>query len=257
MNNLNVHSLWIGSKLSKLELLTIHSFINQGHHFNLWVYGPINIEEREGLFIRDANEILNEGYIFSYKHSNTFGHGKGSYAGFSDIFRYKLLYKLGGWWVDMDIYCLKAFDFSSPYFFRSHHELLMVGNVMKCPPKSDLMLHCYQEAVLAVNEENTNWHLPIQILVDQVIQLKLEHYIVEDVSNHDKWEQTKKYIYKNPKIPKQWYFIHWQNEEWRNRGLDKNIPRIISCLGKAMQEHQILSKHASTVQVIKNYIQTI
>jgi hypothetical protein len=31
--------------------------------------------------------------------------GKGTYAGFSDLFRYKMLFDRGGWWVDTDVVC--------------------------------------------------------------------------------------------------------------------------------------------------------
>jgi len=257
MTKVVVNSLWIGTSLSKLELLTIHSFIAHGHEFVLWTYSDLAIEKIEGLQLKNANEILDEKFIFQYKNSNSFGHGKGSFAGFSDIFRYKLLYELGGWWVDMDILCLKPFDFEAPYFFRKHHELLLVGNVMKCPPKSDLMLKCFEQSVREVTAENQDWHLPIQILIGQVKALGLEAYIEEKRSNFDRWEETKKFIYRRKKIPEDWYFIHWQNEEWRNKKRDKNQIRYHSTLGKQMQKHKLLKKEFSFTEKVLNYLQTL
>jgi hypothetical protein len=48
--------------------------------------------------------------IFKYKDRNT-------YAGFSNIFGYKLVYEKGNFWVDMDIISLKPFIFTQDYVF--------------------------------------------------------------------------------------------------------------------------------------------
>lgn len=222
--NENTHTfngLWIGNKLSPIELLTIHSFLNFGYHFKLWIYEPLQNELPENLELCDANEIIPRNKIFFYKNKSQFGIGKGSVAGFSDIFRYKLLYEYGGWWVDMDITCLKNIDFTEPYFFRNHHNLKVVGNVMKCPKHSDLMKFCYDEAIATIDEHNTDWHKPIDILVKHIELLKLENYIVKDCSNMDMWHDTSRFIFTDERQPDNWYFIHWQNEEWRSKKLSK------------------------------------
>ena len=41
-DNLVVHGMWIGERLSKLELLTIRSFLHHGHEFHLWLYDPLD-----------------------------------------------------------------------------------------------------------------------------------------------------------------------------------------------------------------------
>jgi mannosyltransferase OCH1-like enzyme len=248
--------MWIGTALSKMELLTIKSFVSKGHEFRLWAYDALDLPEISGLVVMDANEIIDKSKVFSYKHKNTYGHGKGSYAGFSDIFRYKLLYEKGGWWVDMDIYCLKEFTWDEPYFFRNHHDLVLVGNVMKCPPKSELMLRCFEDSIKQVDENNKDWHLPIQILINHVSLLNLNGYIQYDVSNFDQWEETRKFISSRKKIPSNWYFIHWQNEEWRRHGYDKNNPRILSTLGQLLQKHDLLEKNSNIFKLLRNYIQT-
>lgn len=96
-----VSSLWIGDRLSPLERACVRSFLNKGHEFNLYAYGPID-NVPQGCRVLDAATILPESSIFTYSR----GPGKGSVAAFSNLFRYKLLYELGGWWVDMDMFCL-------------------------------------------------------------------------------------------------------------------------------------------------------
>lgn len=219
-SNLTVNAMWIGNSLSACELLTIKSFLNNGHKFVLWAYDNISTQLPSGTILRDASEIIPREKVFSYKYSNQFGHGKGSYAGFSDIFRYKLLYLNGGWWVDMDVTCLKPLDFEDDYVFRSHHSLPLVGNVMKCPKDSPLMEKCYNEAVSKVDENNRDWHLPIQILVDNVIEMGLKGH-VKTFSNEDSWNVVRKMLYRNVPVPSNWSIIHWVNEEWRRNCIDR------------------------------------
>lgn len=216
-----INGMWIGKELSKIELLTIHSFIKYGYKFRLWVYEPLKTPLPEGVIIEDAGKIIPKEEVFNYKNKNQFGHGKGSFAGFSDIFRYKLLYDYGGWWVDMDVTCLKPLYHSKPYFFRKHHELKVVGNILKCPKGSKLMLDCFNEAKMEVTVNNRDWHKPIEILNKHIKLLGLEKYIVPNCSNDDRWDVTGNFVFDSPKVPTEWNFIHWQNEEWRNQNLTK------------------------------------
>ena len=241
-DNIHVNSLWIGNSLSKIELLTLYSFIKQGHTFHLWTYEKLTNELPEGVIIEDANKILPREAIFFYNHINKYGHGKGSVSGFSDIFRYKLLYEKGGWWVDMDVTCLKPLNVVAPYFFRKHHSLELVGNVMKAPIRSKLMMNCYQEAEAEVNENNTDWHKPIEILNKHVFENNLQQYVFPFVSNVDDWNQIVDFVVGEKPIPQHYYFIHWMNEEWRSRNIDKNDFRYRSALAQLMIEGGLLKK---------------
>lgn len=251
-----INSLWIGNSLSNLEILTLKSFVANGYIFRLWIYNnDLRKVLPEGVLAADANEIIEEKDVFSYRQKNKFGHGKGSYAGFSDIFRYKLLYLHGGWWVDMDIACLKKFDFEQDYFFRKHHELPIVGNVMKCPKGSELMKVCYEEGIANVNEYNTDWHKPIEILCRNVEQLQLTGFVKEGLSNRDVWEETSRFITRRTEIPSHYYFLHWQNEEWRSNMLDKDNVLISSTLGMLMQQYGILKSDYTTKELLINRFQ--
>ena len=209
--NLVVNGLWIGGSLSFLEELTIRSFINNGHTFHLWVYDDITTSVGEGLTIKDANQIIPNHQVFKYPDDSKIDWGKGSYAGFSDLFRYKLLYNIGGWWVDMDVTCLKPFEFGSPYFFRNHWKYPVVGNVMKTPKGCDTMLRCYEICLQEINEHNLNWHRPIEILNEQVIRGNLREYRRLGLFNLDVYHHIKCYFELPLSIPNDWYGIHWIN----------------------------------------------
>ena len=237
-DNKVVHGLWIGSELSSIELLTITSFINNGHEFNLWVYDEITTPLPDGVKLQMASAIIPEDQVFSYKNKNQFGHGKGSFAGFSDIFRYKLLFDKGGWWVDMDVCCLKPFHFKGQYLFRKHHLLPAVGNIMKCPKGSAVMKACYEEAIATVQAENTDWHKPITILNKYIEQFKLEDNI-RSISNTDNWSDIVPLLNaKDISLP-DWHAIHWANENWRARDIKKTVFVRNSAISKLLIEHEI------------------
>ena len=98
-----IQSLWIGPRLSMMERLSIASFLQNGHSYILYAYGPVEglPEDAE---LKDANEILPSCVIFTYAEYATC-------SGFSNFFRYKLLLERGGWWVDTDMICLRPFEF--------------------------------------------------------------------------------------------------------------------------------------------------
>ena len=227
-----VNGLWIKGKLSSLELLTIESFISNGFIFCLWTYDKAFIHVSDKVILKDANEILSFEQVFCYQFQNINGHGKGSYAGFSDIFRYKLLYEKGGIWTDMDITCLKSFKIKGDYFFRYHHKSGAVGNFMKCPRNSKLMKWCYEKAIIEVTKYNKNWMLPIQILNEGIKEHKLSNYIYKN-SNNDSFPEVSKFLNKNHEIPDSWQLFHWMNEEFRRLKVDKH-----QCI-----EHSLLNKY--------------
>lgn len=246
-----VHGMWVGSTLSSLELLTLRSFTAHGHVFRLWTYARPDVVLPAGAELMDAAQIIPSEQVFSYRKGNQFGHGKGSFAGFSDLFRYKLLFEVGGWWADMDMTCLHPLAFEAPYVFRPHDVLPVVGNLMKCPRGSSLMHDCYEEAVKAVDEHNTDWLKPITILNDNIEKHHLTSYIVPRLSNADRWEVVDFYRSYPAVIPEKYFVFHWMNEEWRSRGLDKNTCFEGAALDQLMEKHQIPVRHLPP----NNYLQ--
>ncbi|MEQ8704679.1 MAG: glycosyltransferase [Phaeodactylibacter sp.] len=237
-DNKVVHGLWIGETLSPVEMLCIKSFQAQGHRFHLWTYGHLRTPPPQGTVICAAQEILPSSAIFRYRYGNEFGHGKGSLAGFSDLFRYKLLYEQGGWWTDMDVTCLRPLDFPAPYVFRAHDVLAVVGNLMKCPKASPLMKWCYKTAREQVDADNTDWLLPIRILNQGITDFHLGDAI-HDMTNPDRWEIVD--CYREQSLPPDpaWYAFHWMNEEWRSKSIPKDAVRAKSYLARLLQGHSI------------------
>jgi len=105
IRNRPIQSLWIGNRLSVSEQLCIKSFLKNGHDFHLYTYEKV-AGIPDGTIVMNASDIM----ALSNKYEIKNGFGANSKAPFSDVFRLNLLYKKGGWWVDMDVICLKNFN---------------------------------------------------------------------------------------------------------------------------------------------------
>ena len=223
-----IQGLWIGPELSVMEQLSIASFLQNGHEYHLYVYDAVrNVPARA--VIKDANEVLPASRIFQYKD-------QASYAGFANFFRYKLLLEHGGWWVDTDVICLKAFDFGDEYVFASEadreHEVISSG-IIKVPAGSDLMAYAWQ-----VCEQKDPRHLKWgetgpRLMTEAVGRFSLERYkkpyrCFSPVAYSD-WRRVLDtdadgLVYDDS------YSIHLWNEMWRATSQDKNATYDPNCL---------------------------
>jgi len=91
-----VHMFWAYGTLSRLERLCAASFRDHGFHVLLWGYGPPD-NAPPGIHLRDARELVPEDRVFTYAN--------GSYAAFANLFRYKVISRLGGLYADTDVIC--------------------------------------------------------------------------------------------------------------------------------------------------------
>lgn len=99
-----VRSLWIGQHLPAFVADCLQSFVVQGHPFELFCYSvPRGLPQ--GVVPRDAAEILPESEVFEYGPASN--EHEGSLAAFSNLFRYEMLNRLGEYWVDTDIFCVR------------------------------------------------------------------------------------------------------------------------------------------------------
>lgn len=138
---LEVNSFWDG-ELTLLETVCINSFLQHGVAYNLYVYDkPQNLPT--GVTLRDAAAILPREKVFRYTAGEF---NLGSIAGFTNLFRYTVIYQLGGWWIDTDVCLLKQFDFAETevYFEESSttESFYVSTSCFKAPPGSAIMQEC-------------------------------------------------------------------------------------------------------------------
>jgi len=127
------NSLWFGSELGYLEQLSIKSALALGHRYTLYSYEPETLRGvPAGVDLRDAAEVMSDP-----KRIKHFA-GKFKALG-SDFFRYELLAKDLGYWVDLDLIFLKPFDFAEAHVFGWEREGSINGAVLKMPADSPML----------------------------------------------------------------------------------------------------------------------
>lgn len=151
-----IQSLWIGSHLQPQHLLSIRSFLANGHSYHLYVYDPPR-NVPTGVELRDATEVLPRDEIFCYQTEV----GRGSYSAFSNRFRYCLLFQKGGWWADTDVVCLRPWRFPQQHVFAaqgegSECERGAATCVIRAPRGSRILEWCAGQAA-AIPTDTLRW----------------------------------------------------------------------------------------------------
>ena len=119
-------SLWVGNPMSMIQKISLASFVYHKHDIVLYVY-DMNMSVPIGIKKADANEIIPESEIFL---------DNGSYAAFSDVFRYRMIKKTGLAWVDADTTCLSPDWDSLGDTYACLENNTVVGGVLSLPQES-------------------------------------------------------------------------------------------------------------------------
>ena len=139
-----VNSFWGGAPLTRLEFLSLTSFVQNGARYNLYSYEDLP-DLPEGVTLRDAREILPVERMFHYPAGML---NQGSPSGFTNLFRYTLLQRPGGWWVDTDVCCLRPFEATGDEFYLREEtqsgELLVASCIFRAPVASCVLENCLQ-----------------------------------------------------------------------------------------------------------------
>lgn len=133
-----IGSLWIGERLSWMEQASITSFINQGHDYCLYTYGPVE-GLPEGATLCDAREVWDSDKIYQYTKA-------GSPALHADIFRVLMNYKTGRVWADTDIIALRPFDLADGWYIgHERHDKVELGNAIFGVPEGSAIREALYE----------------------------------------------------------------------------------------------------------------
>lgn len=103
------NTLWIGDRLGPITAACLASFVRHGHRVRLYAYRP-PADVPAGVELADAATVLPEQAIVRHRRS-------GSPALFSNRFRYTLLARDAGLWIDGDLYCVRPIDFPDAAVF--------------------------------------------------------------------------------------------------------------------------------------------
>lgn len=218
-----VQGLWVGNKISLIEYLSYTSFIKNGFEYHLYTYShlkdlPCNIVQK------DANEILNEKFIVKSSKD-------GNLANFSDLFRWHLILKKGGVYVDSDVICIRPFETKTNTLsgeLQKHTNKQVAStqylNFEKNHPLMEKLVDESSKKDLAtINFPEIGPPLLQKFILDEKNILNYHNF------NPNPWWEWKKTISKENTeelleliSSEEVYAIHLWNEMWRRGKADKN-----------------------------------
>lgn len=143
-----LQTFWTGNPLSRLERAALQSYVNQGYIVDIYTYNPIPAFIRNlppGTYtagtirVHDARTILPETALFEYGGRADVGKRANAYKflPFSDLFRFTMLHKNGGAWMDLDIFLTRPIPedvLAAPYVFSSERTI-QKGAYRKADPQ--------------------------------------------------------------------------------------------------------------------------
>ena len=236
MSNI-IQSLWVDGELSKMEQLCAKSFIDNNHEYHLYTYGDVkNIPE--GVIVKNGNDIVPESDIFRYKN--------GSLSAFSNYFRFNLLHKKGGYWVDADVLCVKPFKFDQEIIFvsepigRNFQSQVPTSCIIKLPENTDITreaIEMQKEHKKMIISGELEWGSGPKTINHIINKFNLQKHVLnwQKVCTCD-YQSVLSLIEPNSivrnyfpniidtyeNIKDEMFCIHLWNEGWRNQGMNKN-----------------------------------
>jgi hypothetical protein len=226
-------SLWIGNRLSSMEVLSIESFLRFGYEYQLYCYDEIANVPR-GAKVCDAREILPATEIFY--HQGSFANG--SPACFSDMWRYKLLLERGGWWVDTDVVCVRPFQFAGEHVIghqRDGGQRCLNNAVIRAPARSPLAKYCY-EACQSIDRETIQWGATGPKLVQAaVLALGMGDCIEPPEAFYEIDYSDIGRLFSDCQLPEETYGVHLWQAIWKDYGIDLEGPFPTDCLYERMR----------------------
>lgn len=244
-----VQMLWVEGRLSRLEMLSLASFVSCGHPVELFTYGLDN-EPPKGVLVRDASEII----PYSKRFRRTGGVGYGSWGPFADMFRFTLLYEHGGIWCDSDMVCLKPLTFAleMPIFFSSE---LAIDNssgsaqyfahanngAIQVPSKHPLMAACLDKCS-RVDPEKSQWaESGPGVVRSAVTDFSAMQYVLHpDIFCPVAHWETTSLLFGVRTIPPTSFAIHFWNEILRWNFFDKNARYDKNSIFERLCSHYLL-----------------
>jgi hypothetical protein len=130
MKTQDLCALWGGGSLSYIERLCLTSMLDTGHKVALYTYDGVP-NAPAGVDMRDGREVMPQTMMVSHAKLKSVAIG-------SDLFRYRLLQKELGCWVDTDMLFLKPLRSASHIFGYETSESIN-NAVLKLPPDSPIL----------------------------------------------------------------------------------------------------------------------
>jgi len=209
--------------LTRLELVCLSSFVQNGARYNLYTHHEPG-EVPKGVTVCDANEILPVERLFRYPAGTL---NEGSLSGFSNLFRYTLLQSKGGWWVDTDVCCLRAFETDQDELYVREEtrsgEFFVASCIFRAPPASEVLRCCLETFARKDVTRIVHGETGPALLTDAIRQCDRESAVrpAEQFLPVPWWEYGRLFVDEQLSIDR-CFAVHFWNTMLRTAGVDKN-----------------------------------
>ena len=188
--------------------------------------------------ILDAAEILPASRIFRYREG-------GSYSGFANFFRYKLLLERGGWWVDTDVICVKPFELDDELVFASERaggEVAVTSSVIRAPATSAVMAYCW-DACRGSEPRDLVWGETGPALLGRAVRESSlqSHVRAPEVFCPLRYDQWHRFLEPDhgSALAEETHAVHLWHERWRAAAVDKNADYPAGCLYEVLKDRYL------------------
>jgi hypothetical protein len=232
-----VRTFWHGP-FSPYEALCLRTFAAAGIRVELFSDQPA-MELPDGVVLRNARDIIDDDVAF-YRHE----FDGPSPALHSNHFRYALLEKIGGWWIDADVlFVADALPATSRFIARQADDELNTA-VMKFPAGDPLMRACHVRSVamgIDARWGEVGPKLLSRLQPEFAPQLEPAEREVAYAIGPDEFQ---KFLLPDAcdeveRRISQSAFVHLWNEMWRRAGIPKHIaPPKGSWLDRMFERHR-------------------
>jgi hypothetical protein len=145
----SVSGLWIGTELSSYEWLCLASFADAGMDVNLYTFES-SLKVPAGVSLADARDVVPESEVFE-NHDR-----QGTYAAFSDLFRYRLLDYSDTTWIDTDVLFIGRDLPAGEYVMGYEAPGVVNGAILRAPSGSPFLEYALQ-VVEAADTSTLAW----------------------------------------------------------------------------------------------------
>lgn len=165
-----VHQFWFKGELDIVGKLSAESIAIRDYELMIWGYNIEQFNPNYAGHMYDAEDILPRNEIPKCAECPHFGRQYEIIV--SELFRYKVLYELGGWWLDNDIIVTGHLTPPNPLAVRSIYGTAYPNAMYVNSSEQQIMVDCYANLNLTkwnktINEQIIahrikNWQIPTE-----------------------------------------------------------------------------------------------
>ncbi|EKS41892.1 hypothetical protein HMPREF9695_00984 [Afipia broomeae ATCC 49717] len=218
-----VRTFWHGDAIGPYQLMCLKSFAASGHRVEVFSYNR-DLNAPSWISVEDAAEILPRDLVLRPLGD------EGAFAIHANLFRYALLQKMGGWWIDPDVLLLKADLPAGDVFFAGPDVFGRVPTgVLKFPAGHGLLTEALAETESLSNSWD-GWEESGSALLTSLIERHkmngkilgrmplgpVSWFDVPDLFNPDRAEKLSR-------LCNDFQFLHLHDDAWRRAGIPHDL----------------------------------